>query len=176
MTPKDESDISVDNIKVAQFVYLILNNEELRNVIDTIASKAVLILGRFTPARKQIPETLRVELRQLGYVPILFDFKKPKTASMTETVSTLAHLARFVVADLTAAKSVPQELQRIVPDLPSLPIQPIILSSEHPWAMFEDLERRQSVLPLYRYPCADTLLSDLETKVVGPAEKWITES
>jgi uncharacterized protein YjbI with pentapeptide repeats len=28
--------ITVDNIKVAQFIYLLLNNEEIRDVIDTI--------------------------------------------------------------------------------------------------------------------------------------------
>jgi ActR/RegA family two-component response regulator len=33
--------ITVDNIKVAQFIYLLLNNQEIRDVIDTITSKAV---------------------------------------------------------------------------------------------------------------------------------------
>jgi hypothetical protein len=49
----------VDNIKVAQFIYLLLNNEEVRNVIDTITSKAVLILGRFSDDRKPILNALR---------------------------------------------------------------------------------------------------------------------
>jgi len=39
--------ITVDNIEVAQFIYLLLNNRAICNVIDAIASKAVLILGRF---------------------------------------------------------------------------------------------------------------------------------
>ena len=46
-TSRDEPVITVDNIKVAQFIYLLLNNQEIREVIDTIASKAVLIVGRF---------------------------------------------------------------------------------------------------------------------------------
>src|SRR6266851_3886554 len=48
ITPEDEPQITVDNLKIAQFIYLLLNNEEIRDVIDTIAKKAVLIIGRFT--------------------------------------------------------------------------------------------------------------------------------
>jgi hypothetical protein len=32
---------------VAQFVYLLLTNSRIRDVINTVANKAVLILGRF---------------------------------------------------------------------------------------------------------------------------------
>jgi hypothetical protein len=52
ITRSDEPEITVDNIEVAQFIYLMLNNQKVRDVIDTITSKAVLILGRFTNERK----------------------------------------------------------------------------------------------------------------------------
>ena len=52
ITPGGESPIQVDNLEVAQFIYLLLNNEKIRNVIDTITSKVVLILGRFTTGAK----------------------------------------------------------------------------------------------------------------------------
>ena len=42
-----EVPIQTDNIEVAQFLYLMMNNPKLRQVIDTITSKVVLILGRF---------------------------------------------------------------------------------------------------------------------------------
>src|SRR5262249_604953 len=42
----DEPTISVDNIEVAQFIYLMLHNHKVRDVIDAITSKTVLILGR----------------------------------------------------------------------------------------------------------------------------------
>jgi hypothetical protein len=54
VTHWNEPEITVDNIEVAQFVYLLLHNEKIRDVIDTIGKKAVLLLGRFTEGRMQI--------------------------------------------------------------------------------------------------------------------------
>ena len=69
--------MTVDSLEVAQFVYLMLNNERLRDVIDSITSKVVLILGRFTPERKAVLDGLRTVFRDEGYLPILFDFDRP---------------------------------------------------------------------------------------------------
>jgi AraC-like DNA-binding protein len=91
--PEEESVIQVDNLEVAQFVYLLLNNEKIRHVIDTITSKVVLILGSFTRERKVVLDTIREELRKRDYLPILFDFEKPASKDRTGTVSTLANLA-----------------------------------------------------------------------------------
>lgn len=137
--------------------------------ITTITSKAVLILGRFTPERKSVLDALRKDLRKRGFLPILFDFDKPASRNLTETVSTLAHLARFVIADITDAKSIPQELQHIVPNLPSLPVQPIILSSQNEYGMFNDFRDYPWVLPLYGYDSLKALLAVLEEKVIEPA-------
>jgi hypothetical protein len=38
-------------LKIAEFIRTILNNEDVWNVIDTLTTKLVLILGRFTPER-----------------------------------------------------------------------------------------------------------------------------
>jgi hypothetical protein len=76
-----ESKITVDDIEVAQFIYLMLNNQKIRDMIDTITSKVVLILGRFTPVRKPMLDALRDELRkpERGYVPVVFDFEKSRS-------------------------------------------------------------------------------------------------
>jgi hypothetical protein len=68
ITP-DETEITVDNIEVAQFVYLVLHSEKIRDAIDTITSKAVLILGRFTEDRKAVLNAVRDKLRERGYLP-----------------------------------------------------------------------------------------------------------
>jgi uncharacterized protein YjbI with pentapeptide repeats len=162
--------ITVDNLEVAQFIYLLLHNEKIRQVIDTITSKVVLILGRFTEERKLILDAIRNELRQHDYLPILFDFEKPSSRDLTETISTLAHMARFIIADITEAKSIPQELERIVPDLPSVPVQPLIASSGYEYAMFEHFRNYPWVLDEYQYDSQDDLLAALEKKVIAPAE------
>jgi hypothetical protein len=128
-TKKKEAAITVDNIEVAQFIYLMLHNEKIRDVIDTITSKAVLILGRFTDERKAVLDALREERRKRDYLPILFDFEEPRSRDTDETITLLARMARFVIADISDAKSVLHELRAIVPDLPSLPVQSIILAS-----------------------------------------------
>jgi uncharacterized protein YjbI with pentapeptide repeats len=101
ITKWGEPTITVDNIEVAQFIYLMLHNEKVRDVIDTITSKVVLILGRFTDERKAVLDALRDELRKRNYLPILFDFNVSASRDITETVSLLARMARFVVAEKT---------------------------------------------------------------------------
>ena len=54
---------------------------------------------------------LREELRKRDYLPILFDFAVPATRDITETVSLLARMARFIIADLTDPSSIPKELE-----------------------------------------------------------------
>ena len=175
VTDDDESRVTVDSLEVAQFIYLLLSNERIRQVIDTITSKVVLILGRFTPERKAILDAIRNELRKRNFLPVLFDFEKPSSRDITETVSTLAHMARFVIADITDAKSIPQELSSIVRDLPSVPVQPLLLASQHEYGMFEHFRRYPWVLEPYLYEDQDRLLAALSEKVIGPAEAKVKE-
>jgi hypothetical protein len=170
ITNPSEPEITVDNIEVAQFIYLLLDNKKIREIIDTITSKAVLILGRFTQERKPVLEALREELRQRKYVPILFDFEKPRSRDTDETITLLARMARFVVADITDAKSVLQELRAIVPDLPSVPVQPIILAQQEEPGMFDFYRHRPSFLNVHRYDSQEQLIADLGEKVIRPAE------
>ncbi len=167
--------VACDDLETAQFVYLLLHNEKLRQVIDTVGRKAVLLLGRFTPERKSVLDALRDALRERGLVPMLFDFEKPGGRDITETMSTLAHLARFVVADLTDPRSIPQELKAIVPALPSVPVVPLLHASQDAYAMFADLGGFASVLPPLRYRDLPHLLSVLADEVIAPAERRIDE-
>jgi hypothetical protein len=95
ITPPDEPEVTVDRIEVAQFVYLLLHNEKIRDIIDTVGKKGVLLLGRFTEGRTTVLERLRDELRKRGYLPIVFNFDKPETKDFTETVRLLARLMQL---------------------------------------------------------------------------------
>jgi uncharacterized protein YjbI with pentapeptide repeats len=172
ITDDHEPQITVDNIEVAQFIYLMLNNQKVRDVIDTITSKAVLILGRFTADRKAVLDALREELRKRDYLPILFDFNVSASRDITETISLLARMARFVVADITDARSIPQELGVIVPDLPSVPVQPLLLEGSDEYGMFEHFKRYPWVLETYTYASSERLIADLGERVIGPPENY----
>ena len=172
----DEPEITVDNIEVAQFVYLLLHNEKIRDVIDTVGRKGVLLLGRFTEGRLAVLERLREELRQRGYLPIVFNFDKPQTKDLTETVRLLAGLSHFVIADITNPKSAPRELQATVPEI-MVPFVPIIEKGEQPFAMLQDLwiNHRDWVFePLY-YSSLDALVGALDKEIIGPAEARFDE-
>jgi len=161
---KPEPEITVDNIEVAQFIYLLLHNQKIRDVIDTITSKVVLILGRFTDERKAVLDALRDELRRRNYLPILFDFDKPTSQTTDETITLLARMARFVIADISDARSVLMELHAIVPDLPSVPVQPVIIASQEEPGMFDHFRRYPWFLPVHRYDTPARLLSELSDR------------
>ncbi len=185
ITDSHEPMITLDNLEVAQFIYLLLNNKKIRDVIDTITSKVVLILGRFTPERKIVLDAIRDELRKRNYLPILFDFEKPVNRDLTETVSTLAHLARFIIVDLTDPSSAPHEVATIIPQT-VVPVQPLLLREplmidgkvveRREYAMFEDLRQRYSwVLPTVRYQDATNLFTLLKEQIIDPAERKAQE-
>jgi hypothetical protein len=178
ITPLDEAVITVDNIKVAQFIYLLLNNKEIRDVIDTIGKKAVLILGRFSEERKAILDAIRDELRkpEHNYLPIVFDFQPSANQTTIETVKTLANMARFVIADLTDARSVLQELQAIVPGLPSVAVRLLIKKSEHEYGMLDFIRQFRSVVEnTYEYESLEEVITSIKENVIGPAEAKVKE-
>jgi hypothetical protein len=175
ITRHREPDITVDDIEVAQFIYLMLNNQKIRKIIDTITSKVVLILGRFTHERKAVLDALRDELRKRDYLPILFDFEKSTSRTTVETITLLVRMARFVIADISDAKSVLQELQAIVPELPSVPVQPVIVASQEEPGMFDFYRRFPWFLPVHRYDTPAQLLSELSDRVIKPSEAKVLE-
>lgn len=172
ITQPGEPAITVDNIKVAQFIYLILNNQEIRDVLNTLTSKTVLILGRFSlPERKRILDALRNKLREYDLLPIVFDFERPTDKDFTETIKTLAGMCYFVIADVTNPKSSPLELQATIPDY-QIPFAPIIQEGEYPFAMMVDLQKKYKwVLKTVSYDSEETLMKVLKPLIIDPAMK-----
>jgi uncharacterized protein YjbI with pentapeptide repeats len=176
ITRENEPEITVDNIEVAQFVYLLLHNEKIRDAIDTIGKKGVLLLGRFTEGRMVVLERLREKLRELGFVPMVFNFDKPETKDFTETVRLLCNLSHFVIVDITKPRSAPLELQATVPDY-MVPFAPILQQGEQPFSMFVDLQNKYDwvLQPVVGYPSVERLIEVLEDEVVRPAEAKFNE-
>jgi hypothetical protein len=99
--------------------------------------EAVLILGRIGERKKTL-DAVKDKMRTRGYVPILFDFERPASRDLTETIRIRALLSRFVIADISDPRSVPHELMAIVPDV-AVPVQPLLLSSQPAYGMFANL-------------------------------------
>ncbi len=169
ITDEGEPVVEVDELDVAQFIYLLLNNQKIRNVISTIGQKAVLILGRFSPERKEILDAIADQLRQKGFLPMMFDFEKSTERDFTETIKILAGLSLFIIADITNPKSNPLELQAILPDY-MIPLVPIIHQGEAPFAMFVDLQNKYRwVLDVLVYDTKEKLLAVLEKAIIKRA-------
>ena len=136
----------------------------------------MLLLGRFTDDRIQILERLREKLRSLDYVPMVFNFEKPKTKDFTETVRLLANLSHFVIVDITNPRSAPLELQAIVPDY-MIPFCPILQKGEKSFDMFVDLKNKYDwvLKRVIVYPSVDRLIKVLEREIVAPAEAKFSE-
>jgi hypothetical protein len=167
--------LAVDNLEVAQFVNVLLRHPNLGRVFDSVTAKIVLVLGRFTPERLDVLEELRRGLRQHGYAGMLFNFEGPSSRDLTETVSLLAHMAVFIVADLTEPRSIPQELQAIIPHLPSVPVIPLIQVEDGPvYGMFEHFHRYPWVLPVQPYADREELNSHIDDWIVRPAEEHLS--
>jgi hypothetical protein len=157
----DTAEIRIDSIELAQFVHLLLDNNKIRSFIDTISSKLILILGRFSSERKAILDTLRTEIRKYDKVSVLFDFIKPVNRDTDETVSTLGQLAYCVIADLTDPRSIPQELATLIPRMPSVIFKPIIQVDAEPWGMYDHFKRYPWVLDIHKYADKDDLVNKL---------------
>jgi hypothetical protein len=175
ITPEGEPDITTDDIEIAQFLYLLIHNENLRKVIDTITSKVVLILGRFSEERKAVLDAMRDALRQRDLLPVIFDFAIPASRDVTETVKVLAGLAHFVIADITDATEVRVELHTIVRDFPSLAVQPILLRGQPEFVSLQNLRRFPWLLSSFEYDTTEHLLANLDACVVAPAEAKVRE-
>lgn len=151
ITHNDMPMVTVDNIELAQFLYLMINNQRLRDVINTITSKVVLILGNFVPERKLILDQIRESLKKQDVIPVIFDFEKPSTRNLTETVRTLASMSKYVIADLSDPRSVPHEIASVAPHLPSVRFYPIIESGQKAFGMFADYSAYPWIQPVKEY-------------------------
>jgi Pentapeptide repeats (8 copies) len=176
ITPYDEPEITVDSLEVAQFIYLLLTNKKIREVIDTITTKVVLILGRFTPERKAVLDALREELRKRDRTPIVFDFDQPESKNVTDTVKLLAQLARYIIVDLSDPNSAPYELGIIsMLGLDSTPMVPLIVSGQRPFPMLDDVLRKPWSTQLVRYRDLDDIRANLDEMLIEIAEAKVQD-
>jgi len=170
ITREEEPAITVDDLRVAQFIYFLVAYPKLKRVIDTITSKVVLLLGRFSDERKPTLDAMADLFRQKDYVPVKLDFERSESQSFLGTVETLARMARFVVADVTDAQIVDTEVAMIARAGP--PILPVLLASSAGGdnvTLVALRKTHKTILDTYRYQDTASLLMSLEEAVIEPA-------
>lgn len=146
--------MTVDDIELAQFVYYLSNHKKMRDTLNILNDRGVLLLGRFKEGGLERLYAMREWLQRKGYMAMIFDFARPDNLSLTETVVTMAGLSKFVVVDLSGS-SVPAELQAILGQ-----IKKPVLACGDPYALFPDLADQTSLVVVEGDD--SNLLSDLE--------------
>jgi hypothetical protein len=170
ITPYHEPTITVDDLEVAQFVYLLLDHKKLRNALNAVTERGVLLLGRFGGGGLEVLQAVAARLREAQYLPIIFDFERPRDRNYTEAVKTLAGLSRFIIADLSGP-SVPQELYATVPHF-KIPFVPILEAGRKQFAMAVDvLEYPWVVRPPVIFASTDELVNLVPSRIIAPAEE-----
>lgn len=177
ITGSDEPTITVDNLEVAQFIYLLLNNQKIRQTIDTITSQVVLILGNFPSERKSVVEALCTELRCHKYSPVVFNFEEANNKDFTATVRTLANMACFVLLDPTHLDETLRELADALFPRCVVPIQPLLLRGSHQqeYERIRVLYKHRWVLAPYHYKDVSDLQSSFREQVLQPVKEKMIE-
>lgn len=122
--------MTVDDIELAQFVYYLSSHRRMRDTINILNTKGVLLLGRFKHGGLDRLYAMRKWLQQKGYSAMIFDFERPDNLDLIETVVTMAGLCKFVVADISGP-SVAVELDAILDRMR----KPILIIGELPATM-----------------------------------------
>ncbi len=175
LTSPKEPAVVADDFAVANFLALLLQHQRIRDVITAITTKFVLILGHFTPEREALLETIRQALRQRGYWPILFDGEQATSPDAAEMLSSLGHLARFIIADLTEARSLQQQLLRLLRQLPAVPVQPLLQMTSSEEGLGDCLKSLPYVLQTHYYASPEEAVAVISAHVVAPAEAMIRQ-
>lgn len=166
--------IMVDNLEVAQFIYLLLSHKTLREVLNSITERGVLILGHLSDSGQELLQSIAQKLREMKYLPIIFDFDRPGDRDYTEAVKTLAGLSKFVIVDLSGP-SVPRELYSTVPYI-KIPFVTIMERNRNPYSMFVDILKNDHVLkPIIEFTSKEELIELIPSRIIAPAEEKYKE-
>ena len=171
ITPWDENGITVDDLEIAQFLYMVINNEKLGHFVKVMRTSAVLILGSFGNDQSQaLLEKLKKELSARGFIPIIFNFDISETNFPMETVRTLALLSNFIVIDLSEPAGQLAEMAALVPDT-FVPFIQIACEGSHVTWMLKGPQSWVSKIIRYSEPDLQDLPAFIEKNILPCAKE-----
>lgn len=159
--------LMVDNIELAQFIYYLSNHKKMRDTINILNKRGVLLLGKFKDGGLERLYKLRDWFANQNYLPMIFDFDRPPSLDYTETIVTMSGLSKLVVADLSG-DSVPQELHAILTNF----VKPVVVYHDSaPYSMLKDLRRKNRYFHEIKFDGTDDNLLSLLPPKIANAEK-----
>lgn len=173
ITKRKDFEISVDNLEIAPFLYLIISNSKIKSVIETLTSKIVLILGRFTEDRKLILDRLKEKLQAQNYVPVIFDFQKPFNKDFIEPVLIIAQLAKFVIADFSDPKIVLEEVPLIVRNTSTVIIPILEDGQREPVTLLNLRVNQRSITKTFYYQSSEDLVINKLSLLIETGNKLV---
>ncbi len=166
LTPATEAAVLVDDLAMVALMEVLLAQSRWRELISPNALRVVLLLGRFPDWRRPHLDAIRSALRRRRYAPIAIDLEKPIGVRLRGFIQNLAHLSRFIVADLAGSREFMKQIQQFSFAIEDLPFQAIMPEGK-------DLGEFPGLAELhpYRYRDTEHLIETFGKSVLGPLEQ-----
>lgn len=111
--------VLTDHLEVARFLELLSGRERLRDLIENISTRFVLLLGSFSATWERTCAALRAH----GYHPVSVDGDKVVHRDVTQILAPLARLACLLITDQPETSDVVVQIRKLCPALPIISYQ-----------------------------------------------------
>jgi hypothetical protein len=196
--------MNVDHLGVAQFLQVLFHTALVPQIIETITSSIVLIVGQFFGDRAGVEDALRGELQRRERLPVTLELDNPAPAEAGTPIATVVRLARYVILDVTqlhpggymrmsyyplldwdrahlwrsyeaSKRESYKRWASIIADVPSVPVVPLLQQGKKSRKLYDYIKRYPWVLPPVQYELADPCSARMDELVIAPAEAKAAE-
>jgi hypothetical protein len=170
LTAGEDPVVTVDDIRIAQFIQAYLRSEAIRKAASSISFRAVLILGRFEfLERKAVMKSLTNKLREYGLLPIVVDLDPPSDDTLNKTVNHLSEIAWFVIADLTNPRTYAGDTRQAEITEIEMPLLPILQEGTTQITNLAELQKSRLTLEPVQYTSAVDLAQAVTPELIDAA-------
>ncbi len=146
--------LTVDHMEAAQFLYLLSQNAYTPAIHFSLTRHIIVIVGQFTPQRKEAFKTILHDVWEQNYVPVFVDLLIFEDHTYSAMIHALISIARGIVIDLS---DVPYT-GVMFPRRP-IPVQPLLMEGKGARDVFPGFYHQ--MLPTYHYKNMASLRSFL---------------
>lgn len=170
-TDDNQPVITVDHLKIAQFICLLAETQEIQEMLNPLATRSVLILGNFAARRVIVSHTLKETLRKQNYQPLTLDTALFSSPKIGEIIRSLARLSCFVLLDLTGMSNLSELIKEAIPTF-AVPVQILVETTRaEDYRLFSNSLVSPWILPFYQYSDVEELQENAIEKFITPAVK-----